>query len=265
MRKTYRSQGVREYWASRWSEIPVDPPMENKEIYPLKYALQTVQNKEGEILEAGCGAGRVLRYFHDNGYNILGMDFVAGAVQKLSETDNSLKVVVGDITALDFADDRFEYVLAYGLYHNLEAGLEKAVAETFRVMKSGGAVCASFRADNLQTRISDWLADRKKNKGRKSQNIEKKQFHKLNLTRKEFEDVFRLAGFVIEFVDSVENMPLLYKFRFFRSGTHKVFDENIARSEGYQLSFLGNILQKLMMRLWPEQFCNVYVIIGRKP
>ena len=38
--------------------------------YPLRYALETVNSKDGAILEAGCGAGRILRYYHDLEYDI---------------------------------------------------------------------------------------------------------------------------------------------------------------------------------------------------
>ena len=62
----------------------------------------------------------------------------------------------------------------------------------------------------------------------------------------------------------VENMPFLYKFSFFREKRQKEFDENIARRDGYQLSILGNILQKFLINLFPNQFCNIYVIIAKK-
>ena len=73
------------------------------------------------------------------------------------------------------------------------------------------------------------------------------------------------AGFVVERVFPVENMPIFYKFALFRAATHKVFDENMARKEGYRLSPLGQFLQTTLMRLLPDQFCNIYVLIARKP
>lgn len=235
--------------------------MGNANVYPLKYAVQTVVRTDGRILEAGCGAGRILRYFHNRGYDIIGIDFVDVAVTKLSVADCSLKVAVGDITNLEFTDETFDYVLAFGLYHNLEHGLERAVAETFRVLKRGGAVCASFRADNLQTRLNDWHADRKRSRKHGGE----LQFHKVNLTRSEFVALFRKAGFEIEYASPVENMPFPYKFRLFRAAGHKVFDENRARAEGYRLSWIGRLVQRVVMRWWPDQFCNVYVLIARKP
>jgi SAM-dependent methyltransferase len=236
--------------------------MENKSVYPLKYAELTVTDKAGRILEAGCGAGRILRYYHDNGYNILGFDFIDVAIEKLKQADSGLQAEVGDITNLRFEDEAFDTILAFGLYHNLEQGLEQAVAETWRILAKGGKVCASFRADNIQTRWTDWLTERRARKsGLQSEN---KAFHKMNLTRGEFEQLFEKAGFLIESVYSVENMPVLYKFRFFRASSHKDFDENRARAEGYRLSWVGQKLQNFLMRFFEDQFCNIFVLIARK-
>lgn len=262
MRITYRSANNKDYWTKRWDDIPADAPMENLGVYPLKYAQMTVKNKEGKILEAGCGAGRVLRYYHDRGYDILGFDFIDVAISKLKEIDPTLQAEVGDITNLRFPDQSFRYVLAFGLYHNLERSLDKAIQETHRVLEKGGLVCASFRADNIQTKLTDCLADRKaKNKGGESKT---RAFHKMNLTRSEYEQLFTRAGFAIEFIGPVENMPILYKLAIFRSAGHKQFDENKARAEGYRLSWFGQRLQNFLMRFFPDQFCNIYVLIARK-
>lgn len=263
MRVTYRSRGVKEYWTARWEDIPADAPMGNPNVYPLKYAEMTVRAKGGRILEAGCGAGRILRFYHQHGYNIVGMDYINVAIRKLKAIDSTLQAETGDITALHYPDQSFKYVLAFGLYHNLEHNFDKALDETYRVLESGGAVCASFRADNIQTRMTDWLAERKSKKAGKSEGPRK--FHKMNMSKKEVTRAFTCAGFRIEFIGPVENMPFLYKFTMFRARTHKRFDETKARAEGYRLSWLGRYLQNFVMRLMPDQFCNIYVLIARKP
>jgi SAM-dependent methyltransferase len=259
MRITYRNRSVKEYWTSRRDDIPADEPMENAEAYPLKYAEQTVIDRKGTILEAGCGAGRILRFYHDLGMDIVGIDFIPVAIEKLNEIDSTLKVEVGDVTDLRFENGTFKYVLAFGLYHNLEKGLGKSIEETYRVLDHGGSVCASFRADNIQTRLTDWLSER----GPK-QSKEHKSFHKMNLTRTEFKQAFEKVGFLVDSIVPVENMPLLYKFSFFRVSEHKVFNENLARTEGYRLSWLGQWLQNSLMFLFPMQFCNIFVSIAHK-
>lgn len=263
MRVTYRDQNTRDYWEERWSAISADQPMENLSVYPLRYAAVTIQSAKGKILEAGCGTGRVLRYYKERGRDIVGMDYVQVAIEKLRAVDPELQVEVGDIRALSFPSGTFRYVLAFGLYHNLESGLDEAIRETGRVLEPGGKVCASFRADNIQTRLTDWLkAHRRRGNGK----IETaKQFHKMNLKRSEFVRLFERARFVVERVFPVENMPILYQFAFFRARSHKVFNESLGRKEGYLLSPLGDFIQRVLMRFLPYQFCNVFVLIARKP
>ena len=261
MRITYRDHNVKDYWTSRWDDIPADQPMENSQVYPLKYAEQMVKDRQGKILEAGCGAGRILRYYHNQGVDVIGMDFIEVAIEKLKQIDPTLKVEVGDITALRFDSASFKYILAFGLYHNLEYGLDQAIKETYRILESGGSVCASFRADNIQTKLTDWLTERKSSR---SNSARGQAFHKMNLTRLQFKQAFEKVGFNIDSVVPVENMPILYKFSFFRALKHKRFDENIARAEGYKLSWFGQLCQNFLMRFFPNQFCNIYVLIAHK-
>lgn len=261
MRITYRSKNIKDYWESRWSKINSDLPMTNINVYPLKYAIETTKDKKGKILEAGCGAGRILRYYHDQGRDILGIDYIEVAIEKLKDVDSSLKVEVGDITNLKFEDESFKYVLAFGLYHGLEFGLEESIKETYRIMQYGGSVCASFRADNIQTKLVDWLTKYRSDKNFSKDSLE---FHKMNLTYSEFKNLFRNAGFNVASIVPVENMPLLYKFAFFRDQKHKIFNENIARVEGYKLSWFGQVLQDILMKFFPNQFCNIFVLIAHK-
>lgn len=222
----------------------------------------TIRANDGIILEAGCGAGRILRYFHNRQHEIVGIDFVEVAITNLRRADPTLKVETGDISNLRFSDSSFQYLLAFGLFHNLENDLHEAIAESWRVLTPGGALCASFRADNLQTRLTDWLTTRRSTTQSKDN---PKVFHKLNLSRREFTELFEQAGFVVEKVMPAVNMPILYKFGALRAPGHKIFDESMARAEGYKLSHFGKTLQAFIMRFFPNQFCNIWVMIAQKP
>ncbi len=261
MRITYRSSNIKEYWNDRWSSIPVDMAIANENKYPLKYAIDAVALSSEPILEAGCGAGRVLRYFHQRSKNIYGIDYIDCAINKLKEVDKTLNVQVEDIKNLSFQNETFGCVLAFGLYHGLENGLSTAIKETHRVIKPNGYLCASFRSDNIQTRINDFISWWKNSKKflRKD-----KFFHKMNLTKSEFVNLLEKNGFRVLSIEPVENMPILYKFAFFRNKRHRHFDENLARSEGYKLSFVGKKIQNLLMHIFPNQFCNIYVAIANK-
>ena len=262
MRITYRNKENKNYWEERWSNIETDTVMQNESIYPLKYALKMISKNDGRILEAGCGAGRILKYFHNKQHDIIGIDFIANAIKKLKTDDTDLKVFVDDIKSLKFNDEYFKYILAFGLFHNLDQGLKESINESHRVLEKGGSICVSFRADNIQTKIVDFLEERKQKDRNKVNTI--KFFHKMNLTKTEFKELFHKAGFEVKYIKPVENMPILYKFSFFRHRSHKIFNENLARKEGYKLSWYGFLIQKSLMTLMPYQFCNIYVLIAKK-
>ena len=76
MRITYRKKKNEDYWHDRWQNIKVDDPIKNEKIYPIKFSNMIINNKNQKILEAGCGAGRILRYYHNKNFKIVGIEFI---------------------------------------------------------------------------------------------------------------------------------------------------------------------------------------------
>ncbi len=261
MRATYRSIGNKEYWHKRWSAVDVDDETNNINVYPLKYALMAVRISGGPILEAGCGNGRLLKYFHNQGHEIIEIDFIEVAISKIIESDGRLKASVANILATDLETSGFQTVLAFGLYHNLEFGLDDALTETLRLLKPNGLCCASFRADNLHTHFADWLSRSRSDDFKSVQNV----FHKTNYNARDLIDPFNSHGFKSVTVYPVENMPIFDRFAIFRQKSHRVFNEHLGRAEGYRLNFLGKIFNKFTFGLFPTRFCSVFVIFASKP
>ena len=260
MRISYRAHGgAQDYWQRRWDGVAVDSGDINLERYPGLYAERVMQGPrpKGPVLEAGCGAGRVLRHYHEHGTHIIGLDFIASVLAAIRREDPAIPLAAGDITKLPFPDEAFSAVLAFGLYHGLETGLEGAMADTRRVIKWGGVLCASMRLDNLQNRMTDRMAERTAASGTA------RTFHKLNLTTAEFKALVNGAGFQVETVDYVENMSFLYKYPALRHASQRVFRESEARGAGYRFNLAGNILQRTAMALAPAQMANLAVITAR--
>ena len=119
---------------------------------------------------------------HSLGMDILGIDYIDEVIKKLKQKDKTLKVFVEDIINLSFQKETFDYILAFGLYHSLpleDNSLTKGLRETHRVLKSGGYLCASFRADNISTRINDFFQNIK------VKNDKDLYFHKINFKKEE--------------------------------------------------------------------------------
>ncbi len=123
MRITYRKNDSFAYWTQRWADVEADEAMENRASYPLKYALEAVARSfapnGGRICEAGCGNGRLVRYFMRNGYHIRGFDFIPEAISKIKNVEPAAEVETGDILNLSYPDEYFDTFLAFGLYHSL--------------------------------------------------------------------------------------------------------------------------------------------------
>jgi SAM-dependent methyltransferase len=256
MRKTYREKKSPDYWNTRWNDIPVDAPAEGHDSYPLLYADIVVRDGGGEVLELGCGAGRLLRHYHAKGTRIVGVDNAAAAITKLQACDPQLRAVQADARTLPFETGRFTTVLCFGVYHSLEDDVAAAISETFRVLQPGGRLCAEFRSDSLHNRLIDYYKGRGKHAT---------EFHKWNYRRREARGMLEQAGFIIQSEYSALNMPLLYHVPFLRHPSQRRSDEHSARISGYRLRAWLQTLHSIGLRLLPGLFANEYVFVCRKP
>ena len=57
------------------------------------------------------------------------------------------------------------------------------------------------------------------------------------------------------------NVSILYRLKALAISNSS---ESSNRSQGYKLNLIGKILDKLLVTLFPNQFCNVLVFIGTK-
>ena len=257
MRKTYRDKKPLDYWTDRWKKIQTDSMAEADDCYPLLYANKAVtKNHRGQVLELGCGPGRLLRYYHMNCVDIVGVDFVDTVIHKLRATDAELKVTYADARELPFDDCRFSAVLCFGVFHCLEDDVSIAVSEAFRVLKPGGKLCAEFRADSIHNRLIDFY----KGNGRTSN-----EFHKCNYHLKEAREILVQGGFTIEQELPAINMPLFYHIPFLRHRSQVFYDEHVYRARGYQLRPWVERMQAIGFRLAPKQMSNLYIFICHKP
>lgn len=259
MKKTYRRQDNAEYWDDRWRRTPADQDgFSDMNIYPIRFAELVMDDPEQQVLEIGCGLGRVISHYHRRGYNIAGIERSAIAVEKLRQAHVDLKILKADVLALPFADQSFDLILAFGVYHNLETGLATALAETSRCLRPGGRFCLSMRPDNLEMRVNElyWLW---RNRHLRHQ---PRHFHKLLTTPDEFTAMLAEAGLIVESVHYSRNLPSLYRIPLLRDRSQG--SESERRASGYRLNAAGRLLDSVVTRLFPFQTANVMVFTGRR-
>jgi SAM-dependent methyltransferase len=263
LRKIYRFKDNKNYWNERWEKSGVDiGKFKNLDIYPIKYTNLVVDNKNQKILEAGCGAGRLFFHYKNLGYDIEGIEYSKIAVENIIKADKSAKVIQGNVCNMPYNDNSFDVLLALGLYHNFEDGniLNEAIKESSRVLKRGGKILASVRVDNFENNLIEFIV--------KMQNKDKKfnKFHKAQFNKKDIEKLFKKYFLEIEEVYYARNVSFLFKFDIFRKKELKKnnFKEQEARSSGFSLNYIGNIIDKTLHKFFPKQFSNIMVVVAKK-
>jgi SAM-dependent methyltransferase len=261
MKKVYRHEANDVYWDRRWAEGKRDrDTFEDLGIYPIRYAEMVMRDRSARALEIGCGLGRVVKHYARAGFRIGGIERSRVAVERLRRESPQLDIVEGDVLALPYKDGEFDTIMAFGVFHNLEDGLEKALAETARCLASGGRFAISMRPDNIEMNLNEvYWRWRERHKPPRP-----KQFHKLLVGEQEFRDMLQDHGLVTHAVHRARNVSLWYRLPFLRSRDDKAAAEEARRAAGYRLNAAGRAVDRLTTAVFPFQTANVLVYVGHK-
>lgn len=177
------------------------------------------------------------------------------------QKDPNADVIQGSITNLPYENNSFNAVLAFGLYHNIEdlGALQKSFEETYRVLEKGGRLVASVRFDSFENNMIENIVNKRATG--KTFN----EFHRWHFSLKDIKNQLG-ENMKIEKVYNARNVSFLFKYDFFRAKGLKssIFQESTARSSGFKLNIIGNLLDKALHRLFPNLFSNLLVIIAKK-
>jgi SAM-dependent methyltransferase len=113
--------------------------------YELEPCILDFANFEGargqKVLEIGVGLGADHQRFAQGGAQLWGIDLTPRAIEhtrrRLTYFGLQSTLAVGDAEALNFSDDFFDQVYAWGVLHH-SPDTPKAIREVHRVLKPGG-------------------------------------------------------------------------------------------------------------------------------
>lgn len=101
-----------EIWDSQWvklRDIGVTPTRRN--IFKLFKGIDLPI--DAKVLDVGCGAGTLAHFWHEQGYDVTGLDISDEALALSSP--KGFKRIKGDVGKLPFADNTFDLVYSDGL------------------------------------------------------------------------------------------------------------------------------------------------------
>lgn len=127
----------------------------NIDIYLFDQLLKGTYKECKKVLDAGCGGGRNLVYFLQNGYEVHGIDPSPGAVAAALEMAamlspaNAGSFTIASAENLPFADHSFDLVICSAVLHFAKSPhhFDQMLRSMWRVLKPGGYFFARLAAD----------------------------------------------------------------------------------------------------------------------
>lgn len=144
---------------THWNDLHHNPRF--RPIYPnedvVRFLLATSgqQKDHGQLrlLDIGTGAGRHMKLAGELGFSVYGLDIsltgLTHARERLQQAGIAHSLVLGSMTSLPFGDSSFHTVISYGtFYYGTAREMQRAIAETHRVLAAGGRCFLVLRSTN---------------------------------------------------------------------------------------------------------------------
>lgn len=135
-----------EFWASHWDTENLEEKIKRwkNDRFVLRTLRKYIPDKDGKILEGGCGRGQVVYCMYVHGYKSIGIDFAKKTIERVKGAIPELDVRVGDVRDLQFPDNYFVGYWSLGVIEHFWNGYYDILKEMRRVLINGGYIFLTF-------------------------------------------------------------------------------------------------------------------------
>ncbi|MDP2683826.1 MAG: class I SAM-dependent methyltransferase [bacterium] len=97
-------------------------------------------NPNDNVLDAGCGNGRLYKFLNNSGINYYGLDSSQNLINIAKSNYPQANLQTGDITTLPFSDNQFDTIFCVATLHHIPGAKlrQQVISEFHRVLKPNG-------------------------------------------------------------------------------------------------------------------------------
>jgi ubiquinone/menaquinone biosynthesis C-methylase UbiE len=163
-----QAQGSSEFWSTFakeydrtfYDQVTQYPSL----VLRHKYILEMFDKPGGNVLDVGCGPGKMIVDLINRGCSVTGLDIAPGMLEVARANIEAEcpgyvpKLILGNIEHLDLDDAIFDAVICAGVIEYMSDDY-KSLIELTRVLKPGGTLLLSVRNKACPARIIDFITD----------------------------------------------------------------------------------------------------------
>jgi SAM-dependent methyltransferase len=178
---------------------------------------------EGRILDVGCGPGKLLKTFREQGWDTYGVDFSPVAVD-YARRQHNLNVALGELSSAGYKDNFFDVVMFNHCLEHIFHPVE-TLREVHRILKPGGLLMICIpNAGGVEARLFgkwwiQWDVPR----------------HLYHFTKTTMGHLLQQTGFRVEKIEDgvgksffLGSVDVIYKYVFKWNAKHGAFMRHVA-------------------------------------
>lgn len=121
----------------------------------IEHFVRLLPGKGPDVLDAGCGTGRMGRYLTDLGCRVRGVDLSPGMIAMAHRNHPDISTQVASITALPFEDRSFNGLFYwYSIIHLPDSDLPTVFDQARRVLRPSGVMLIAFQAGSGEEEVA---------------------------------------------------------------------------------------------------------------
>jgi ubiquinone/menaquinone biosynthesis C-methylase UbiE len=147
---------VKEKWEELHSQPRFWPQYPNESVVRFMFTnfpTDLEQRKPLKVLDIGCGGGRHVKLFAEQGFAVYGTDLSEEGIRQtqvmLVRHNLTAELMQCDMTKLPYGNNFFDGAVSFGVfYYSDSKKAKKAISELYRMLKDGGKTLINMRTTN---------------------------------------------------------------------------------------------------------------------